>query len=90
MKIEEFDNGAIYEGEWNRNYNETDGIGVLIDEDGNLYEGTFYLGQCKGRGRFISREGVYEGFWDDGVREGIGKFKSFDGGEQYEGNWKND
>lgn len=43
----------MYEGEWLEFENVMDGKGVLIDEFGNLYEGSFVNGQFEGLGRMI-------------------------------------
>ena len=57
--------------------------------------GDFYIGQWKddkrhGYGVFHSAvEGIYEGYWVNGLREGQGKM-SYRTGDVYEGNWKRD
>tara|TARA_B110000285_G_C14633916_1_gene384662 strand:+ start:223 stop:399 length:177 start_codon:yes stop_codon:yes gene_type:complete len=53
LPLQKFENGAMYEGEWLEFENVMDGKGVLIDEFGNLYEGSFVNGQFEGLGRMI-------------------------------------
>lgn len=43
-----FDNGSIYQGEWLEDQNVMDGKGVLIEEDGTIYEGIFEDGLFHG------------------------------------------
>ena len=69
-------NNFIYKGMWNVN-GEKEGLGVLIDKDGNKYIGGWKEDKFHGYGRLISKNGdYYEGEWIEGVIEGNGKFYS--------------
>jgi len=60
------------------------GIGREVNDF--IYEGQFKDNVYHGWGRFISHQGVYWGFWSNGLRNGQGKFVSSDG-KTMEGNW---
>ena len=58
----QFENGAIYEGEWNNGYRH--GFGRAKFKNGTSYEGRWWDGDFKGFGRFTYENGDYEeGEW---------------------------
>ena len=62
------------------NIGERSGRGVLIDPNGNLYEGHFDGHKINGNGRMIYTNGRwYEGEWKNGKWHGQGKEVSKDG-----------
>lgn len=60
------ENGAIYQGEWDKRTNLRDGRGIVVWENGTRYDGFFLRGKANGRGRIVHVDGdVYEGEWCD-------------------------
>lgn len=64
-----------YEGEFKSN-TIPDGRGVLICDDGDIYEGEFSYGRFNGYGKSIRNDGSvrYEGLWKMGVFHGEGTY----------------
>lgn len=84
----EFENGAVYEGQWN--FGLRHGKGKQIWKDGSRYDGFWENNKENGKGRMIYADGdVYEGDWKDGKRHGNGKYVHLDGTE-YNGFWCED
>ena len=63
-----------------------EGNGILITEKSH-FEGEFE-DNCKKKGMERNKNGVYEGSYRDGKRNGSGKF-IWKNGESYEGDWQN-
>eukprot|EP00826_Nyctotherus_ovalis_P016191 TRINITY_DN1466_c0_g1_i9.p1 TRINITY_DN1466_c0_g1~~TRINITY_DN1466_c0_g1_i9.p1 ORF type:complete len:173 (-),score=52.30 TRINITY_DN1466_c0_g1_i9:107-625(-) len=62
--------------------------GVIVYEDGSVFEGHFSNGLENGTGRRVFRNlEVFEGEYDDGVRNGEGKYY-YSNGNIYQGGWK--
>lgn len=73
--------GAIYEGEWDKN-GQQHGIGTLVKEDGSKVVGLFKAGKLDGLARMIQSTGlVYEGHFRDGEMNGNGKIQNKVGGK---------
>ena len=51
----QFDNGIIYQGQWNVIEETKDGRGVQVWPDGSKYEGYWRDNQANGQGRLIHR-----------------------------------
>ncbi|CAG9318571.1 unnamed protein product [Blepharisma stoltei] len=85
----EMENGAIYIGEWNNNY-QRHGFGVQLWNDGSRYDGFWLNDKANLKGRLIHGDGdVYEGEWKDDKAHGFGVYVYMDGA-RYEGYWKDD
>ena len=55
--------------------------------DGEVYEGSWYLGHAHGFGKRTHVKGdTYEGDWVDNMRHGIGEMR-FKNGVRYHGTW---
>ena len=79
-----------YFGTWSKNTLQKEGWGILIDEQGNKYEGGFKSDKLDGYCRIISINGdYYEGEIRKGKIEGHGIFFSFEKGMLYNGEFKN-
>ena len=91
-----FENGDIYEGQWNIATNKPEGHGAsIIGIDDELFEGNFIEGKLNGHGRGIYKNGtVYVGQWKDGKQCGQGVKiigpASHAAGHRQEGQYKND
>jgi hypothetical protein len=84
----EFDNGAVFEGQWKEGKRQ--GKGKQVWKDGSIYEGYWKNDMANGRGRLIHADGdVYEGDWENDKASGIGEYIHIDGAT-YHGSWKND
>lgn len=89
-----FNNGDIYQGQWNIATNKPEGQGVMIRaSDNELYEGHFINGLKHGYGRSIYEVGsIYVGQWKEGKEDGIGtefwSKKSANAKTMYDGEWK--
>ena len=46
--------GSLYEGQWNENLDQSEGLGVKVSSDGSIYEGMFNGGKINGRGRLLN------------------------------------
>ncbi len=86
----EYENKAIYYGEWSKNNNRRYGRGIQIWSDGSKYEGYWKDDKANVRGKLVHSDGdVYEGEWLDDKAHGFGVYTHIDGA-QYEGFWKED
>eukprot|EP00356_Strombidium_inclinatum_P010984 CAMPEP_0170493400 /NCGR_PEP_ID=MMETSP0208-20121228/13840_1 /TAXON_ID=197538 /ORGANISM="Strombidium inclinatum, Strain S3" /LENGTH=130 /DNA_ID=CAMNT_0010769327 /DNA_START=267 /DNA_END=661 /DNA_ORIENTATION=- len=84
----EFDNHAIYKGQWRGNFRE--GFGEQTWPDGAKYEGYWDNNKAHGKGRFFHSDGdVYEGDWFEDKAHGFGIYIHLNGA-RYEGSWKDD
>ena len=74
------ENGARYEGEWNKATGEREGKGIQVWADGSMYEGYWKNSKANGKGRLIHADGdVYEGEWKDDKANGYGTYVHTDG-----------
>jgi len=79
-----------YFGTWSKNTLKKEGWGIIIDENGNKYEGGFKSDKLDGYCRIISVNGdYYEGEIKKGIVEGNGIFFSAEKGMLYNGEFKN-
>jgi hypothetical protein len=79
-----------YFGSWNPIIMKKEGWGILVDQDGNKYEGGWENDMINGYGRLISINGdYYEGEIKSGVFEGNGIFYSNESKMIYKGEFKN-
>ena len=98
----EYENKAIYYGEWSVDSNNTGksnsisspnqryGRGVQVWIDGSRYEGYWKTDKANIRGKLIHADGdIYEGEWLEDKAHGFGVYIHTDGAK-YEGNWKDD
>ena len=84
------DSKSTYCGTWCKNTLKKEGWGILIDENGNKYEGGWKSDQMDGYGRMISINGdYYEGDINKGIIEGNGTFYSSQNMMLYKGSFKN-
>ena len=75
--IEYIDIGCQYYGEWNQQFNQKHGRGILKWPEGPTYYGQFKNDKASGKGRLIFKEGEeYFGDWEDNKANGFGKYKS--------------
>lgn len=81
--------GALLEGYWNAGKLHL--MGRIIYPNGDFYEGEFFEGIRRGKGRFetYERRSVYIGDWDNDVRQGYG-IETFEDGSRYEGTFTAD
>jgi hypothetical protein len=71
-------------------YNQMDGIGKIIFNNGHQYEGEFRENNINGKGKFTWRNGdTYEGVMYNGKMNGFGKYTYASNGQIYEGNFVN-
>ncbi len=83
-------NGGKYEGGWDENSGQRDGIGCMIYPNGAKYKGGWENNQRNGRGVMTYPNGnVYKGMWknDEKDKRGIMEYVN---GDQYKGEWKKD
>ena len=86
----EYENRAIYYGEWEKNGNKRHGRGIQVWTDGSRYEGYWKEDKANVRGKLTHSDGdVYEGEWLEDKAHGYGVYTHIDGAK-YEGNWKED
>ena len=86
----EYENKAVYYGEWSKNYNKRHGRGIQVWMDGSKYEGYWKDDKANKKGKLVHADGdIYEGEWLDDKAHGFGIYTHIDGA-QYEGNWKED
>ncbi len=79
-----------YFGSWDSLNIKKEGWGILIDKDGNKYEGSWKKDIMDGYGRIISINGnYYEGEIKNGIIEGNGTYYSNDKQFTYKGEFKN-
>ena len=79
------DNSYQYEGSMNNDGN-ADGLGIAYLDNGNVYRGSWLQGMPNGKGRLLEESTgtvLYDGFWKNGLKDGIGHEKSQD--EEYIG-----
>lgn len=67
----EYDDGTKYKGEMSDS--KKSGFGVIKYPNGEYYEGEFVNDEFEGKGRFVSSEMTYEGYWKQGYADGQGK-----------------
>ena len=87
--------GNIYKGSvkiriiLNKTEKIRDGYGCMYYKDGSKFEGEYVNDKINGFGIYTNKSGrkIYEGYWKDGKREGIGIYFCEDGAS-YEGEWK--
>lgn len=80
-----FEDGCTYEGSFNNN--RPDGEGVANYPHGQVYDGEWQNGQYYGKGTYTTKDGVrYEGDFVFGRRHGKGKI-SYPSGLTYEGDF---
>lgn len=78
-----------YVGERN-NLLQKHGRGMTVEENGDVYEGEYYLSKKHGQGKMKWSNGdVYDGQWVQNQMQGIGRLEYCDG-EVYEGGWRGD
>ena len=86
----EYENKAIYYGEWNKGTNKKHGRGIQVWNDGSKYEGYWKDDKANVYGKLYHADGdIYEGEWLDDKAHGHGTYTHIDGAK-YEGNWKDD
>jgi len=86
----EYENRAIYYGEWNKEAKQRHGRGIQIWTDGSKYEGYWKNDKANIRGKLYHADGdIYEGEWLDDKAHGYGVYTHVDGAK-YEGKWKED
>lgn len=49
------------------------GIGKLIFPNGQFYEGSFKNNHFNGKGKYYSHDGIYQGQWKNGLKDGFAK-----------------
>ena len=65
--------GAQYQGEWNKATDMRHGRGYQIWSDGSIYEGYWKADKANGRGRLIHADGdIYDGYWKNDKAHGFG------------------
>jgi hypothetical protein len=81
--------GDVYEGGWHPKFKVRHGRGVLLYNDGNMYEGTFNMGKEHGKGKLMAgnRKIIYSGDWQEGTFHGHGKYYFFNK-DVYEGDFR--
>ena len=85
------DDGRLYEGTWNEQTGQIEGLGVMVSADGSILEGFFSGGHANGKARKITHadKEKYIGDWKDDKRHGNGEVSTKDG-NKYTGSWEND
>ena len=84
--IMEYDNGRVYEGQWENDLR--CGNGYEVYANGNNYLGEFKEGKANGKGVYYWANGeFYDGEWSQGQKDGYGEWQSSDK-ETYIGYWK--
>jgi len=90
--VEQLEDNATYEGEWNtaNNTRVRHGQGYQVWSDGSIYEGYWANDKANGMGRLIHADGdIYHGEWKDDKAHGKGEYTHTDGA-RYNGYWEND
>ncbi|CDW77973.1 protein kinase domain containing protein [Stylonychia lemnae] len=90
MPLIKYDDGTIYQGEYDTITKQRDGRGRYILSDGGVYDGFWKNDQRDGYGRLIIFDGdYYIGEQKDGNKNGYGKYYHYISGNIYEGQWVN-
>ena len=93
MYLEEYKDvgeGKLYKGQWSKQEQLRDGVGIQLWPDGTKYEGMWKKGKISGKGWMTHANGdVYEGQWLDDQANGFGIFIDVNNA-RYEGDWLND
>ena len=93
--IEHFPDGSKYEGGYVAGL--PDGIGAWTGPElrpfaaivrNEAYEGEFKTGKRHGRGKMITFEGEFLGWFENDVPHGTNHFTAHNGDESYHGNWQ--
>lgn len=82
-----FENSSSYEGGFQDGV--FHGYGVIKYKDGTSYSGNFYKSNYHGYGEATYTDGIYKGNWNEGKRQGSGKFYSLSGSLLFDGTWEN-
>ena len=83
-----FENGAVYNGQWQGRMRH--GFGEQSWPDGARYEGEWLENKAHGRGVFYHVDGdVFDGEWYQDKAHGFGTYFNVNG-SKYEGYWKDD
>ena len=78
----EYENRAIYYGEWKKNSNQRHGRGIQVWTDGSRYEGYWKEDKANVKGKLTHSDGdVYEGEWHEDKAHGYGVYTHIDGAE---------
>lgn len=86
MEFPEGSSKKEYKGQWGGGMFHGKGEHVWVDN--SIYTGEYCRGKKDGWGRFtFPSQKYYEGFWVDGVQEGVGSLVSNDGTELKKGLW---
>ncbi|MCQ2816648.1 MAG: hypothetical protein MJ252_05200 [archaeon] len=86
----EYENKAVYYGEWSKDEGKRHGRGIQVWADQSRYEGYWKGDKANVRGKLLHADGdVYEGEWLDDKAHGFGVYTHVDGAK-YEGYWKED
>jgi hypothetical protein len=89
FEVQVTSNNSYYQGQTNKD-DDPQGKGVMVYNDGAIYEGHFEDGHWEGKGRLIHSSGdIYEGDWEENKAQGKGKFTTLDG-TIYNGGWEAD
>lgn len=78
----------VYTGECLNNL--PHGKGEKIYVDGLKYNGEFSCGKRQGKGELVTAEWVYDGYFNDDLREGFGKCRWLEDNSTYTGYWVKD
>ena len=82
-----YSSGITYIGDWFEDSKH--GKGKTIFHDGSFFEGEYKNNVIDGYGLEMDRHAHYEGYYNNGFKEGYGKLR-IDDGKIYEGNFKKD
>ena len=84
-------NGASYEGTIENGLMNSEDINSILSlPDGTRVKGKFKDNSIVGKGIYEFASGSrYDGFLQNGLRDGFGNFTNHDKGLEYSGNWKN-
>ena len=86
----EYEEVAIYYGEWEKSGNRRHGRGIQVWKDGSRYEGYWIEDKGNNKGKLVNPNGsIYEGEWLDDKPHGYGVYTHIDG-TKYEGYLKED
>ena len=79
-----------YKGQWRKDQQTWEGIGVLLFPDGSQYQGMTKNELFEGKGRMThANNDIYQGMWKNGKANGYGVFVDTNG-SMYEGEWVDD